>query len=111
MGSALSGHTISITCTRLRGTSSLLSSVFIPPTKSPSPLEHTELCSVSCGSLDGRGVWGRTDMYICMAESLHCLLTLLTGYTPIQNKKLKISPFLLDPWSMTTQWIKHMLGI
>ena len=59
------------------------------------------------------GVWGRTDMYICMAESLHCLLTLLTGYAPIQNKKLKKenSPFLLDPWLMTTQWRRHMLGI
>ena len=45
-----------------------------------------------CGSLDGRGVWGRTDRYICMAESLCCppktTTILLTGYTPIQNKKL-----------------------
>ena len=24
--------------------------------------QHRELCSVSCGSLDGRGVWGRMDM-------------------------------------------------
>ena len=23
-----------------------------------------------CGSLDGRGVWGRTDTCVCMAESL-----------------------------------------
>ena len=33
------------------------------------------------------------DPYICMAASLHCLpemiTTLLIGYTPIQNKKLK----------------------
>ena len=52
-----------------------------------------ELCSMSCGSLDGRGIWGRMDTYICMAESFYwspeatwpCLLI---GYTPIQNKKV-----------------------
>ena len=40
-----------------------------------------------CGSLDGRGVWGRVDT--CMTESLPCspeTITLLAGYTPIQNK-------------------------
>ena len=46
-----------------------------------------------CGSLDGRGVWGRMDSCIGLAESLCCppetITTLLTGYTPIQNKKLK----------------------
>ena len=51
--------------------------------------QHMELCSVLCVSLDGRGVWGRMDTCICMAESLHCLpetiTTLLIGYTPIQN--------------------------
>ena len=26
-----------------------------------------------CGSLDGRGVWGKMDTYICMAESLCCV--------------------------------------
>ena len=30
--------------------------------------QHMELCSMLCGSLDGRGVSGRMD--ICMAESL-----------------------------------------
>ena len=53
--------------------------------------------SVLCGSLDGRGVWERTDtcmyiyIYVCMVESLRCLpetiTTLLTSYTPIQRKK------------------------
>ena len=51
-----------------------------------------ELSSKLCSSLDGRGVWGRMDTCICIAESLHCspetITTLLTGYTPIQNKKL-----------------------
>ena len=53
-----------------------------------------ELCSMLCGSWDVRGVWGKMDTCICMAESLHCSLetitTLLTGYTPTQNKKYKV---------------------
>ena len=40
------------------------------------------------------GVWGRMDTCLCKAESFHCSLgttvTLLTGYTPIQNKKFKV---------------------
>ena len=53
-----------------------------------------ELCSMLCASLDGRGFWGRIDVSMYMAESL-CYLpetttTLLIGYTPIQNKKLKV---------------------
>ena len=50
-----------------------------------------ELCSVSCGSLAGRGVWGKMDACIPMAESLHCppetITTLLITYIPIQNKE------------------------
>ena len=33
-------------------------------------VEPRELCSMLCGSLDGRGLWGRMDTCICMAESL-----------------------------------------
>ena len=55
--------------------------------------EHRALCSTLCGSLDGRGAWGRMDACICMAESLNCppetSTTLLLSYTPIQNKKSK----------------------
>ena len=44
-----------------------------------------------CGSLDGRGIWGRMDT--CMAESLCCppetVTTLLISYTTTLNKKLK----------------------
>ena len=40
--------------------------------------------SVLCASLLGRGLWGRMDMCICMAEFLHCspktITTLLIGY-------------------------------
>ena len=52
-----------------------------------------QLCPMLSGSLDGRGIWGRMDTRICMAESLCCspetVTTLLISYTPIQNKKLK----------------------
>ena len=48
---------------------------------------------VTGGGLDGRGVWGRLDPCIRMAESLCCspetIITLLIGSTPIQNNKLK----------------------
>jgi len=44
--------------------------------------------------LDGRGVWGRMDTCIPMAESLGCspetVIALFISYTPIQNKKLKL---------------------
>ena len=31
-----------------------------------------EICSVLCGKLDGRGVWGRINACVCMAKSLCC---------------------------------------
>ena len=59
-------------------------------------IEQRELRSVLCGSLDGRGVWGRMDTHVCRAESLRFSLetitVLLIGYTLIQNKKLKKIP-------------------
>ena len=52
-----------------------------------------ELWSILCDSPDGRGLQGRMDTCICMAESLHYSLetitTLLISYTSIQNKKFK----------------------
>ena len=52
-----------------------------------------ELCSMLCGSLDGRGVWGRTETYLCMAEpfcsSPETIATLLISNILTQNKKLK----------------------
>ena len=48
-----------------------------------------ELYSMLCASLDGRGVWGRMDTCVCMADSLHyspeTITTLIVGYTPIRN--------------------------
>ena len=53
-----------------------------------------ELCTMLDVSLDGRGVYGRMDTGICMAESHHCspetTTTLSIDYTPIQNKSLKL---------------------
>ena len=53
--------------------------------------ECRELCSVLCGSLDGRGVWGTMDTLLCM--TLCCTpkatTTVLISYTPTQNKMLK----------------------
>ena len=47
----------------------------------------------TCGRLDRRGVWGRMDTRIRMAESLHrsleTITTLLISHTQIQNKVLK----------------------
>ena len=49
--------------------------------------------SVQCyvAALDGRDVWGRMDMCICMDKSLRCspemITTSLIGYTPVQDKK------------------------
>ena len=33
-------------------------------------VQHMELYSILCGSLDGKGVWERMDTRICTAESL-----------------------------------------
>ena len=43
--------------------------------------QHTEPCSMLCASLDGRGVWGRMDICMCMAEFLETTTTLLIGST------------------------------
>ena len=55
-------------------------------------MEHEETCSMLCGRLDGRRVWGRMDTCICTAEFLRCspetVRTLLIDHTPKQNKKV-----------------------
>ena len=57
-------------------------------------VQHMKLYSTLCASLDGREIWERMDRCICMAETLCCLsettITLLIGYTPMQNKKFKV---------------------
>ena len=41
-------------------------------------IQPMELCSMLRGSLDERGIWGRMDTCICMAESLCCSLETVT---------------------------------
>ena len=68
-------------------------------------VQHRELCSVLCGSLGGRGAWGRVDTCVCMAEPLRCppetITTLLIGYTLIKitssKKKKKAQVFIHTP--------------
>ena len=47
---------------------------------------HETLLSV-CGSLDGRGIWGRLGTCVCITEALcrspETVTALLIGYTPI----------------------------
>ena len=61
-----------------------------------------ELCTVLCGSLDGRGVWGRMDTCIYMTGSLlyspETITTLLIGYTATQMEKA------MAPHSSTLAW-------
>ena len=61
-------------------------------------VQHRKLCSGLWCSMDGRGIWGRMDTSICMAESLWKYKTWLISYTPLQNKKFfkKKSAFLCD---------------
>ena len=50
-------------------------------------VQHRDLCSMPCGSLGGRGVWGRMVTCIGMAELLcyppQTIRTLLISYTPV----------------------------
>ena len=50
-------------------------------------LQYSTWNSMLPASLDGKGVWGRMDTCVCMAESLRCeILTILSvGYTPAEN--------------------------
>lgn len=53
-------------------------------------LYSMELCSLLCGSLNGRRVHGRIDTYICMVKCLHCSLEgVLHCYSAISQFKLK----------------------
>ena len=85
--------------------------IFEMNNKQGPPIWHMELCSMLCGSLDGRGVWGRMDICTRMAEFLHCspetATTLLTSYTPIQNKKLKKNKIIQEMRLIFDKTVKH----
>ena len=67
-----------------------------------------ELCSMLCGSLDERGVWGKVDTCIYMAESFHSsseiITTLLMGYT--QNK-INFFFFFKEWWQHTKMFFSN----
>ena len=68
---------------------------------------HRELCSVLCGSLDRRGVWGRMDACICMIESLcsphETLTTLLIGYQFTSVLSLSHLQLFVTSWTAARQ--------
>ena len=60
-------------------------------------LDSTRNCSVLCGGKDRRGVWGRMDTCICMAELLCCPNETITKVVILQYKislKLKIKKII-----------------
>ena len=79
--------------------------VFRMETQQGPAVQHRELCSMSCGSLDGRGVWGRMDTCTCTAESLYCppetITVLLISYTPIHTKKCFLKKAAIDSLKKT----------
>ena len=61
------------------------------------PVWHRELCSMLCGSLDGRGVWRRMDICICMAECLCCPPESVTTLLTISSVQSLSHVWLCDP--------------
>ena len=55
-------------------------------------VQHRGLCPMWCGSLDGRGVWGRVDTCICMADAVHQRLSQHRSLA-IPQYKIKFSVF------------------
>ena len=49
-----------------------LTAIFKMDSQQGTSVWHMEFCSTLCGSLDGRGVWGRMDVCICIAKFLCC---------------------------------------
>ena len=65
---------------------------------------HRELCSMICGSLDGRVVWERMDTRVCMAEFLCCppeIITLFISYVVMQSPKCV--QLFVTPWMAASQ--------
>ena len=66
-------------------------------------VQHMELCSVLCGSLDGTEVWERMDTWICMTESLCCspetITTLFANHLYPDKKFKKTQQVIL--WVLT----------
>ena len=69
--------------------------------------KYIELCSMLCGNLDGRGVWGRMYACICVAESLVVHLCL---HIPPSLLHPLSSAFCTDPFHpcACAQWLSHV---
>ena len=68
-------------------------------------VEHRELCSMLCGSLGGRGAWGRMDTRVCMAESLCCPSETITALLIGHVKVKELCPILCNPMGYTVHGI------
>ena len=66
-----------------------------------------ELCLVLCGSLDGKGVWGKMDKCICMAESVCCppqtITALSTDYQFSSVQSLSRVQLFATAWTAARQ--------
>ena len=69
-------------------------------------VQHMELCSMLRGSLDERGIWGRMDTCMCMAESLGCsretITTLLIDDACVTSHFSRVR-FFATPWTVARQ--------
>ena len=67
-------------------------------------VQHTELCSMLGGGLDGRGACGRLDICTCAAEFFPCspgaISAFFIGYVVIQSLSCVR---LCDPWTTARQ--------
>lgn len=74
---------------------------------------YMELCLMLCGTLDGRGVWGRLDTWIYRAGVPPLLpetiMMFLIGYTPIQTKCLKVTKQKNKRRTLSLSWAMHSL--
>ena len=66
---------------------------------------HRDLCSVLYGSLDGRGVGGRMDTCIHMAESLHYPPETVIVNWFMKVKVAQLCPTLCNPMGYTVHGI------
>ena len=82
------------------------SAIFKMDSQQGPTIEHMELCSLLCNNLDGRGVWGRMDICICIAESSWCshetIKTVLIGYCSLLShfSRVRLSA---TPWTTARQ--------
>ena len=75
--------------------------VFKMGNKQGPAVQHRELHSALCGSLDGKGVWGRMDTGTCTTESRHCSLETITTLfinRPYMAQMVKNLPTMQVTW-------------